>query len=108
MLRQVPHAIVVGPVLSQSFAHVKQAMRNTDSDLYKLIAGLGKQASENDQNSEEEVAAKRNDLVDLSEEEDSQDPECEERRSEIDDAQAGIPLANRRESVATMRRASML
>lgn len=83
-------------------------MRNTDSDLYKLITGLGKQASENDEASDEENADQvRKDLIDLSEEE-SQDPECEDRRSEIDDAQAGIPLANRRESIATMRRASML
>jgi hypothetical protein len=38
----------------------------------------------------------------------SADPTREERQSEIDDAQSGIPLANRRASVATMRRASML
>lgn len=80
-------------------------MRNTESDLYKLITGLGKQANENDESADQGRPVQ--DLVDMSEQE-SQDPDCEERQTEIDDAQAGIPLTNRRASVATMRRASML
>lgn len=80
-------------------------MRNTESDLYKLITGLGKQANENDESADQDRPVQ--DLVDLSEQE-SQDPDCEEREAEIDDAQAGIPFTNRRASVATMRRASML
>lgn len=84
-------------------------MRNTDSELYKLITGLGKQSNESDESSDRQLADKvSQDLVDLSEEGESRDPISEERQSEIDDAQAGIPMANRRESLATMRRASML
>ena len=77
-------------------------MRDSESELYKLITGLGKQAEE--AKDEEEEQQNANDLG-INE---SADPNDEERKSEMDDAQAGIPLANRRASVATMRRASML
>lgn len=78
-------------------------MRDSDSELYKLITGLGKQAEEvNDE------AQDTQDPNELSVNDESADPNDEERKSEIDDAQLGIPLANRRASVATMRRASML
>lgn len=77
-------------------------MRDSDSELYKLITGLGKQAEEFKDEAEEQENT--NDL-DINE---SADPNDEERKCEMDDAQAGIPLANRRASVATMRRASLL
>jgi hypothetical protein len=80
-----------------------QAMKDRDSELYKLITGLGKQAEEvND----DDKANQETDT--FPENGDSAGPEDEERKVEIDDAQSGIPLTNRRASVATMRRASML
>jgi hypothetical protein len=78
-------------------------MRDSDSELYKLITGLGKQAEE----AEDEDKAEQ-ETEELPGNEGSAGPEDEERKVEIDDAQSGIPLANRRASVATMRRASML
>jgi hypothetical protein len=78
-------------------------MRDSDSELYKLITGLGKQAEEaNDEDKAEQ------ETDELPPNEGFAGPEDEERKVEIDDAQSGIPLANRRASVATMRRASML
>jgi hypothetical protein len=78
-------------------------MKDSDSELYKLITGLGKQAEETD---DEDKANQETD--EFPADEGSVGPEDEERKVEIDDAQSGIPLANRRASVATMRRASML
>lgn len=85
-------------------------MRDSNSELNKLITGLGKQAEEVNETSEEQLGdeASQDTAVDSDVNGESADPADEERRSEIDDAQSGIPLANRRASVATMRRASML
>ncbi|KAJ9116476.1 hypothetical protein QFC22_004918 [Naganishia vaughanmartiniae] len=89
---------------------IVDAMRDSNSELNKLITGLGKQAEEVNEPSDDQLGdeASQDTAVDLDADDESADPTREERQSEIDDAQSGIPLANRRASVATMRRASML
>ncbi|KAJ9099303.1 hypothetical protein QFC21_004184 [Naganishia friedmannii] len=97
-----------GSILARST--YADAMRDSNSELNKLITGLGKQAEEVNEPSDEHSGdeASQDTAVNTDVDGESEDPTREERQSEIDDAQSGIPLANRRASVATMRRASML
>jgi primosomal protein N' len=73
-------------------------MTETDSELYKLITGLGKQAAESDSEKEgsESPTVVNEDLSDV------------DIKSDVDEDELRHPKIERRLSVSTMRRASML
>ncbi|KAJ9104123.1 hypothetical protein QFC19_004107 [Naganishia cerealis] len=85
------------------------AMREADGELYKLITLLGKQTEETDSHDDQTLAGDSSQVSGRNPRGlESDDPVSEERLSEIEDAQARIPLTDRRDSLAIMRRASLL
>lgn len=79
---------------------VKQTMSNTNSEIYKLVSGLGKQQASEEDNKEKDEST---DIIDGDEEEESK-----ERLDEFEQDTTKLPRVDRRMSTMTLRKASVL